>query len=258
MAYIGAPLVSTNFVLDQHTATAGQTAFTMTRTPASAQAVLVAIDGVIQEPGIAYTISGTTLTMTSGVPLGAKVWIVHLGVRGTTTSPADGSVTEDSLEATFAAQVRPQLDATQSLSGTAINFTGIPSWAKKITVAFSGVSTSGTSNPMLQIGGSGGIEATGYIGSASVSTTDVLFTTGFGLSGATAAGSTFSGTATLVLLDASTNTWVMSSVTGYSNAGGVGNGGGSKSLSGTLDRVRLTTVNGTDTFDAGSANILWE
>jgi hypothetical protein len=35
-------------------------------------------------------------------------------------------------------------------------------------------------------------------------------------------------------------------------------GGGSVTLSGTLDRVRITTVNGTDTFDAGTINILYE
>jgi hypothetical protein len=120
MAYIGAPLVSTNFVLDQHTATAGQTAFTMTRTPASAQAVLVAIDGVIQEPGIAYTISGTTLTTTSGVPLDSKVWIVHLGVRGTTTTPADGSVVKASLDSTvFASQAEQE-------TGTAVDVAVTP------------------------------------------------------------------------------------------------------------------------------------
>lgn len=34
--------------------------------------------------------------------------------------------------------------------------------------------------------------------------------------------------------------------------------GGTISLAGALDNVRLTTVNGTDTFDAGSINILYE
>jgi hypothetical protein len=33
---------------------------------------------------------------------------------------------------------------------------------------------------------------------------------------------------------------------------------GSKTLAGTLDRIRITTVNGTDTFDAGQINILYE
>lgn len=97
MPYIGAPLISTNFVLDQFTATAGQTAFTLTQSPASVQSVLVIIDGIVQEPGVAYTLSGTALTMSSGVPLNAKVYAIHLGVRGTTTAPADGSVVTASL-----------------------------------------------------------------------------------------------------------------------------------------------------------------
>lgn len=33
---------------------------------------------------------------------------------------------------------------------------------------------------------------------------------------------------------------------------------GSKTLSGTLDMVRVTPANGTDTFDAGTVNIMWE
>jgi len=37
-----------------------------------------------------------------------------------------------------------------------------------------------------------------------------------------------------------------------------GYGAGTKTISGVLDRIRLTTVNGTDTFDAGSVNILYE
>jgi hypothetical protein len=105
VAYIGSPLVSTSFTLDQFTATAGQTVFTLTRAPASVQSVIVGIDGVVQEPGVAYTVSGTTLTMTSGVPLDSKVWIVHLGVRGTLQVPADGSVGFSSLGATLAGTV---------------------------------------------------------------------------------------------------------------------------------------------------------
>jgi hypothetical protein len=261
MAYIGAPLVSTNFVLDQHTATAGQTAFTMTRTPASAQAVLVAIDGVIQEPGIAYTVSGTTLTTTSGVPLDSKVWIVHLGVRGTTTTPADGSVEEASLSSTLSDLLgRKQTFTPQTLSGTSQDFTGIPSWAKKITIQFVDVSANGTSNPLIQLGDSGGIETTGYAGSSSVLTAAVAttnYTAGFGIALSNAANA-IQGSCTLTLENASTNTWVISGIVSSPTTTASATVSGSKSLSGALDRIRLTTVNGTDTFDAGSWNILVE
>ena len=53
--------------------------------------------------------------------------------------------------------------AQASTSGTAIDFTGIPSWAKRITVMFNGVSTNGTSNPQIQLG-SGSPTTSGYTG----------------------------------------------------------------------------------------------
>jgi hypothetical protein len=262
MAYIGAPLVSTNFVLDQYTATAGQTAFTMTRTPASAQAVLVAIDGVIQEPGIAYTISGTTLTMTSGVPLDSKVWIVHLGVRGTTTSPADGSVEEASLSSTLSDLLgRKQIFTPQTLSGTSQDFTGIPSWAKKITLSIAAGSSNGTSEWLVQIGDSGGIESTGYSSAGARTTTtpgmeQITSTAGFLINSDSAANSLVC-QMTIVLLDPDTNLWVAAH-TGWTVNTTYVTGSGSKALTAALDRIRITTVNGTDTFDAGSWNILVE
>ena len=42
--------------------------------------------------------------------------------------------------------------AVASTSGTSVDFTSIPSWVKRITVMFNGVSTSGTSNPLVQLG----------------------------------------------------------------------------------------------------------
>jgi hypothetical protein len=62
----------------------------------------------------------------------------------------------------------------------------------------------------------------------------------------------------LELLDAATYLWVATVVGGYSTSATLLHGGGSKALSATLDRIRLTTVGGTNTFDAGSVNILYE
>jgi hypothetical protein len=149
-----------------------------------------------------------------------------------------------------------------STSGTAIDFTSIPSWVKKITIMLVGVSTSGTSNPLIQIGDSGGIENTGYLGSSASpasggATTGDTYTTGFGIAGAQAT-NVMHGTITLNLEDSANNTWVCSHVIGYSNTAAASVGGGSKSLSATLDRVRITTEGGTDTFDAGDINIQYE
>jgi hypothetical protein len=152
--------------------------------------------------------------------------------------------------------------AKASTSGTFIDFTGIPSWVKRITVMFNGVSTNGTSNLLIQLGDSGGIENTGYGSSCAYtgtaidgSTSTTGFLTAFAVSGSTQIG----GTSVLCLV--SGNTWISTGTFIYnisSPSNFVGVSGGAKTLSATLDRVRITTVNGTDTFDLGSINILYE
>jgi hypothetical protein len=153
--------------------------------------------------------------------------------------------------------------AVASTSGTSIDFTGIPSWVKRVTINFSGVSTNGTNIPLLQIGDSGGVETSGYLGSGSSvfngsTTSAVLQTTGFGIGGGMGATVIFHGAIQITLLDATANTWCANGVLGRSDAACAFNCGGAKSLSATLDRVRITTVGGTDTFDAGTINILYE
>lgn len=146
-----------------------------------------------------------------------------------------------------------------STSGTSIDFTGIPSWVKRITVMFKDVSTSGTSNMLVQLGDSGGIENTGYLSSGALYQAGVTITTstaGFLINNNIAA-NTLAGTMQLFTLDSGT-TWVASGVFSSSGTGQNQMTGGSKSTSATLDRIRITTVNGTDTFDAGSINILYE
>jgi hypothetical protein len=144
-----------------------------------------------------------------------------------------------------------------STSGTSVDFTDIPSWVKRITVMFNGVSTSGTSSILIQLGDSGGIENTGYLGSAAIaglSTTS--YTAGFGIESVGAAAAVRHGS--LVLTNISANTWVASTAMSRSDFAYAMCGGGSKATSATLDRIRITTVNGTDTFDAGTINILYE
>ena len=150
--------------------------------------------------------------------------------------------------------------AVASTSGTSIDFTGIPSWVKRVTVMFNGVSTNGTSNPQIQIG-AGSVDTTGYasgLGFASTSSAQSgPSTTGLVVGGSSGVNFIY-GNATLALLGS--GLWVYS-FAGYLNSSGIAYGmsaGGSKTLSGTLDRIRITTVNGTDTFDAGSINILYE
>ena len=145
-----------------------------------------------------------------------------------------------------------------STSGTAIDFTGIPSWVKRITVMFKGVSISSTSQFSIRLG-SGSIQTTGYTGGATrlliTSVAGGNFTTGFNFSNTTAA-TVYSGTTTLTLLGS--NTWIAAGILGGNSVEFNNILGGEVTLSGALDQVRITTVSGTDTFDAGSINILYE
>jgi hypothetical protein len=171
-------------------------------------------------------------------------------------------VTDGSGTLSFADRGRMVLEtAKASTSGTSVDFTGIPSWVKKITVMFNGVSTNGGSQIQFQLGDSGGIENTGYLGSgvgysgASLGTAN--FTTGFGLNTGGAAYLS-NGAIIFTLLDASANLWAAQGQFAYSNGTFYAITAGSKSLSATLTQLRITTLNGTDTFDAGSINLLLE
>ena len=151
--------------------------------------------------------------------------------------------------------------AVASTSGTSIDFTGIPSWVKRVTVMLVGVSTSGTSNPIIQLG-SGSVLTSGYSGATlytihTGSNQITNYSSGFALnSTGHAAASIYQGSVTLSFQTA--NVWTCSFTLGYSNTTVIVTGGGSVSLSGALDRLRLTTAGGTDTFDAGSVNIMYE
>jgi hypothetical protein len=149
--------------------------------------------------------------------------------------------------------------AQATTSGTSIDFTGIPSWVKRITVMLNGVSGSGTSSPIIQLGDSGGFETSNYagaIGYTGANSSATSFSSGFLCNTGVANVTITSGVATL--LNMSENVWVYAIAAAYANGAFSLSGGGTKTLSATLDRIRLTTVNGTDTFDAGSVNIMYE
>ena len=147
-----------------------------------------------------------------------------------------------------------------STSGTFIDFTGIPSWTKKITVIFYGVSTNGTTGVQIQLGDSGGVETTGYLGSGTaISGTNACgiatYTSGFVMLGSLV-GATRSGL--LTIANIASNVWVASGTFDEASAAQAGTTQGFKDLSATLDRVRITTVSGSETFDGGVINIIYE
>jgi hypothetical protein len=152
--------------------------------------------------------------------------------------------------------------AVASTSGTSIDFTGLPAWVKRLTVMFNGVSGSGTSSIQIQIG-AGSVLTSGYnagvglINNTSFTTTSNI-SSGFAIVPTGVSTNSYIYYGQMMLSSMGSNTWAVSGNFIYPPALNIMMVSGAVALSGTLDRVRITTVNGTDTFDAGSINIMYE
>lgn len=173
----------------------------------------------------------------------------------------DSSIITADLAAGAVTQAKRSEDLTlgtavTATSGTSIDFTGIPSWVKRITVILSGVSTNGSSGIRFRLG-SGSIQTTGYNSRNTLGTTgwNAVSTSTGGFDAFVGASNFMDGS--VVFHNPAGNTWIATGLLTTDGPAIVWTGG-NVGLSGTLDRVRLTTINGTDTFDAGSINILYE
>ena len=207
-----------------------------------------------------------TNSVDSGVTITSPTLVTPVlsgSVTGTYTLAGTGTLSSPIISGTpTGVGVLTSGTAVASTSGTSIDFTGIPSWVKRITVMFNGVSTNGSSPALIQLG-AGSVDATSYnsltvgVYIASNTTRSHVTTTGFSIYGTATAGSGVLYYGSVIISLIGSNTWVANGVvTALSDL--VASVAGSKALGGTLDRVRITTVNGTDTFDAGSINILYE
>jgi hypothetical protein len=171
-----------------------------------------------------------------------------------------GTITA-ALTGTASGNSRLVRTTAQLTSGLSIDFTDIPSWAKKITVVLYGVSTDGITPVQIQLGDSGGVATSGYTSSLGVIAGPnvcviAAYTTGFVVPGGSSIGSSRSGL--LTIANIATNIWIASGTFDEPALTSAGYAQGFKDLSATLDRIRLTTVNGTDAFDAGAATIIYE
>jgi hypothetical protein len=202
------------------------------------------------------SILGTQLSVSNVTAGTVQVGQVLSGTGITAGTTITGVGTGTGGVGTYTVNTSQTVTAT-TIGVVAIDFTGIAGWAKRITVMFYGVSTSGTSNKQIQLG-AGSAQTTGYVSSSTtVGTTALTYTSAAGLLfGSVLAADTVYGIMTIA--NVSGNIWA-SSHSSYTNTTPQSNfGGGGVTLSGTLDRVRITTVNGTDTFDAGSINIMYD
>jgi hypothetical protein len=216
----------------------------------------------------------TATTSFTGATVGANTALTASSVTGTIAIgqviAGTGIATGTTITAGSGTSWTISPASTGTVSGTitvvGVDFLSIPSWVKRVTVMFNGVSTNGagTSSFLVQIG-SGSVVSTGYVSQSGLinnanQTSTQNSTSGFIITNSMGNSSIINGHVIFTVF--SGTTWVSSHVFGGLD-GSSGNicrhgGGVSPSLSGALDRIRITTVNGTDTFDAGSINILYE
>jgi hypothetical protein len=260
----------------EFTATAGQTTFSV---PSYTVGFIdVYRNGALLGSADFTATNGTTVVLAAGASAGDLVETVSFSVSSvlnaipavanavtdtylntgavTTTKIANANVTPAKLSQPFTSGT-----AVASTSGTSIDFTGIPSWVKRITIMFDGVSLNSAASIRVQLGVSGTPETSGYLSGSSVitnvpSATFQFSTNGIDLFGAVAS---YAINGSLIFTTLGSNVWTfMGNTYNPNTVPYVQHTAGSKTLAGVLNMVRITTSNGTDTFDAGTINILYE
>ena len=251
--------------------------FTLTHAVANANEIEVFVNNVRQEPTEAYTVSGTGLTMTGDVETSDDFYIIYLGKAIQTTVPPDGSVSTAKIASSavdltskvtgvlpvanggtglsnFTASTMTLATTLATTSGTSVEFTGIPSGVKRISVMFRGVSSSGSDVGLLvQVGTSSGFKTSGYASTTHWGTGGTSDHTGFAMYGIANA-NILSGIMTIAHMGS--NVFVASHSGKYNTSNGMF-GGGDVDLGGTVDRVAIKTISG-GAFDGGSVNIMYE
>jgi hypothetical protein len=172
---------------------------------------------------------------------------------------ADRTITMPDRDVAFTSTEIDIGSAIPTTSGVAIDVTGIAAGTTIIILDFSGVRKSGSDQLWLQIGDAGGFETSGYSSGGLIASTGgaasiAPIANAFYLANPGAASSTFDGAVILSLQDAATNAWTISGSL-YDAVGSRFHGiAGGKSLSQPLDRLRLTSSAGVNTFAAGKLN----
>jgi len=203
----------------------------------------------LQEPAVA----GTTV-----LDLPATSGTVALTSQLLSSPSAVGQIPFSTNGSTYTPTAKIVTATNVSAGGTVVDFTGIPSWVKRITMILNGVSTNGNDDIMVQLG-TGSPTTSGYLGAAFNNGGSTLnLSTGF-RDNCFDGGAVRRGMFVFDLLGSLSSTiWACNAIIGRSDATAMNFVSGTIGLSGTLDIVRLTTQNGSQTFDSGTVNILYE
>lgn len=144
--------------------------------------------------------------------------------------------------------------------GTSFDFTGIPSWVKRITVMFYNVSTNGTSPFLIRLGDASGFATSSYESSGANITTSATAVTsstaGLILQSSVAAATYYTGN--IVITNIASSFWTSTGILWQSNNVAHSTSAGSSTLGSALTGIRITTVGGTNLFDGGTVNIMYE
>lgn len=219
---------------------------TMPASPADGMVITIEstqqITALTVQGNIGQSLVGGTMTMRANQP---ESFIYRL--TNTTWYPFAGATNS---------QIVPGTAVTAS--STSVDFTSIPSWVKRVTVMFSGVSLSASAQILVQLG----------TGAGPTFTTSGYISTGSGISGTPVATSSTSGfvvrtdgsgqivSGIMTIVNITGNSWV-SSHSGKQSTTTTLVGGGDVSLGAALTAIRITSTS-TDTFDAGTINIFYE
>jgi hypothetical protein len=144
-------------------------------------------------------------------------------------------------------------------TNTFLEFTALPSWVKRITLMFSGLSTNGTSDIIVQLGtgATPTYTTTGYLGTCITGTASLTnYTTGLLLSNVVTA--TDIGHGNMYITNVTGNTWTETHCYGASDSTLIRHGAGAIPLAAALTAIRITTAGGVNVFDAGTVNIFYE
>jgi hypothetical protein len=202
--------------------------------------------------------AGTSITATTSASVGTTLSVDTIAEKTSNAGvTVDGVLLKDGVTAASSIIITSGTPLATT-SGSSVEFTGIPTWAKKITVMFYGISVDTTNGIYVQIGPSGGVTTTGYTSTSirgSGSPGSAAQTSGFAIQGGGNAGNTWYGMMDIFLMDA-TNYYYVSTHSLYSNNSNAVYGGGGVATTGLITRVKL--VGDATNFDAGSVNILYE
>lgn len=219
---------------------------------------------------------GIEFTGSGGIQTSAFTGDVTKSAGGTALTIANGAVTSAKLDTNIAISGTLNVTgaftasgglgtslitraASQVATSTAVTFTGIPSWANRITITWSNISTATNGTFGVQVGTSSGTVTSGYTSTANGLAAGVAYAangTASFIFGSNVAADAYYGRYTLNRNDA--NCWIgdgMLHRAGATNHWIIGTGRIDLGT-GVLDRVVLTS--GGAAFDAGTFNVMWE